>query len=82
MPNPESHDSELRQAILEKECHRIGRLIGSAINDDAPERYGFVLVLYNFGEDGDMSYISSGQREDCVQMLRELLAHLEKKETE
>lgn len=43
------------------------------------KRWGFVLLTAEFGkiEDGRVNYISNGEREDMVAMLRELLARFE-----
>jgi hypothetical protein len=48
------------------------------IKNDMPEGRGFVLVSFDFGEGGSMAYASTGQREDTVHMLRELLSKLER----
>jgi hypothetical protein len=34
---------------------------------------GYLLVLYHYGEHGFMSYMSSGNRADCVRLLGEML---------
>ena len=42
-------------------------------------RLGFVLLVAEFGriEDGRVNYISNGEREDMIAMLREYLARVE-----
>lgn len=42
-------------------------------------RWGFVLLVAEFGriENGRVNYISNGEREDMVAMLREYIARLE-----
>lgn len=42
-------------------------------------KVGFVLLMAEFGniEDGRVNYISNGNREDMIAMLREYLARLE-----
>ena len=51
----------------ENEARKLGRLIKS----NMPQGFGFTLVLYSYGADGVMTYLSSGVREDCIKMLRE-----------
>lgn len=59
---------------LEELCHDLG----SALKLDMPDGVGVALVLtYDFGEGGNLAYVSTGNREDCIRMLRELTAHLE-----
>jgi hypothetical protein len=58
---------------LEQECREIGRRIARSL----PDGVGFVLSIFDFGPGGNMAYISTGQREDCIRMLRELLEHVE-----
>lgn len=43
------------------------------------KRWGFVLLTAEFGaiQDGRVNYISNGEREDMVALLRELLARFE-----
>lgn len=38
---------------------------------------GFTLVLYDFGEKGNLAYASNGNREDMMSTLRELLEKME-----
>jgi hypothetical protein len=40
---------------------------------------GFTLFLYNFGPDGAMFYLSSGNRDDMLKMLREFITKEEKR---
>lgn len=44
-----------------------------------PRKVGFILLTAEFGriEDGRVNYISNGDREDMIAMLREYLARLE-----
>ncbi|SEJ48377.1 hypothetical protein SAMN05421762_1354 [Pseudooceanicola nitratireducens] len=47
-------------------------------------RFGFVLLVSEFGkiEDGRVNYISNGNRDSMIAMLREYLARLEGRYTE
>jgi len=52
--------------VLEAQCRDLGRLILQQL----PTGTGFTLLLYDFGSDGNLAYVSSGKREDCLKMMR------------
>jgi hypothetical protein len=49
------------------------RDIGERIGEGLPPGYGFLLMIFNFGEGGNMFYISNGEREDMMNAMREFL---------
>lgn len=60
---------------VEVEARNIGRVIGKSL----PPNIGFGLVLFSFGEDGFLTYISNAQREDMVKALRECADKIEQR---
>ena len=60
-----------------REAEEKARVIGRRIKGEMPTGWGFSLVLYSFGEGGAMTYLSSGNREDCIKMFKELLENIE-----
>jgi hypothetical protein len=62
-----------RQLELEEQVRAVAR----RLKIDLPEHVGFVLVLFDYGEAGSMSYASTGDRGDCIRLLRELIGYLE-----
>lgn len=61
---------------------RLARKIDKWLNGDArplQRKLGFVLLVAEFGkiEDGRVNYISNGEREDMIAMLKEYLGRLE-----
>lgn len=71
---------------IQKEYHatmnRLARKIDRWLNGNAKplqRRLGFVLLVAEFGkiEGGRVSYISNGEREDMISMLKEYLGRLE-----
>lgn len=42
-----------------------------------PRKVGFVLMVFNFGDEGRCNYISNANREDVTVLLREQLARFE-----
>lgn len=62
--------------------NRMARKIDKWLNGDAKplqRKLGFVLLVAEFGkiEDGRVNYISNGEREDMIAMVKEYLARLE-----
>jgi hypothetical protein len=53
------------QATLKK----LGHLIG----DDLPDGWGFNLLLFSYGEGGSLFYISSAERADVLNVMREFI---------
>lgn len=64
-------------AVPLKELEDTARDIGKTIGRVCPPGSGFLLVLYDFGHGGNMTYISNGQREDCIRPMKELLEKIE-----
>ena len=58
-----------RRVALEETVGKMARRIGSEL----PVGVGFCLVMFNYGTAGSMAYASTGERETCMAMLRELL---------
>jgi hypothetical protein len=47
--------------------------IGHGIGERLPPGYGFLLLIFTFGEGGSMFYISNGEREDMMAAMREFI---------
>jgi len=60
-----SRDASL--LILEAKARSVGKVIG----DSLPPGVGFALLMFDFGEGGQMTYVSNAQRDDMVRALRE-----------
>lgn len=63
------------------EMNELAPLIDGYLNRDvkppATRTTGFVLLVFSFGSDGRMNYISNGRREDIITALREQLSYFE-----
>ena len=64
---------EVRDEKAEKALKEIGELLGKAM----PEGYGFNFLMFNFGEGGNMFYISNAQRADMLKAMKEFIAKQE-----
>jgi hypothetical protein len=68
-----SNPKDPRQELLET----YSRIEAKQLEARLPEGIGFCLILFDFGHQQFLSYISNANREDMKATLRELLAHLE-----
>lgn len=68
------------QARYRARMNALARKIDKELNGrQEPRPLGFVLLVAEFGQitDGRVNYISNGQRQDMIAMLREYLARVE-----
>jgi len=64
---------------LDAVARNIARGIGRSIGHDLPKGIGFALLVFEFGTNGLLTWISNAQRADMVKSLRECADKLEKK---
>lgn len=69
----ESFVSKAKRLVLEKQCADVGRQIARLL----PAGVGFTLLVFDFGEKGDVAYVSNGRRADVLKLLKEHVAHME-----
>ena len=50
------------------------RAIADVLRNALPISHGFALLVFDYGDGGHMSYISSGQRVVVVKAMREFIA--------
>lgn len=58
---------------LEEIARDIGRVIGGAV----PPGVGFALLVFDFGTQGTISYLSNARRDDMIAALKNLIVNLE-----
>lgn len=58
---------------METKTAEIGRILGAAV----PKGCGFAFLLFNFGENGFMNWVSNAQRKDMIAALKEMIHKLE-----
>jgi hypothetical protein len=58
---------------LEKQCAELGRVL----KEKMPPGVGFTLFMFDFGEKGNMAYISTADREDSIKLTKEWIEHVE-----
>lgn len=62
-------DYQERDPETEVVLKDIGRIIKGAL----PPGKGFALMIFDYGENGNMFYISSGQRQDMIKAMEEFI---------
>lgn len=50
-----------------------GRRLADVISEALHAGTGFALLIFDFGEGGNLSYISNAQREDMLRAMREFI---------
>jgi len=64
---------EIMYSGTEKACAGIAQ----AVNEALPETMGYMLMVFDFGEKGEIAYMSNAAREDMIEMLRHQADYLE-----
>jgi len=49
------------------------RNLGRRIKAEMPAGWGFTLMLFSYGEQGNLFYLSSARREDMIHTLKEFI---------
>ena len=58
----ENPEQRMKRIKFEEHCADIGRAIG----DVMPKGVGFAFMMFDFGEGGNMAWLSNGRREDMI----------------
>ena len=61
-------DDERQRINLEKLTADVGQMLGNVMKDAAPG-LGFCLIMFDFGEEGNLAYCSNSRREDMIKVL-------------
>lgn len=62
-------DYQVKNNQIEKILKKIGHKIGDLL----PQGWGFTLLIFNFGEKGNLFYISNAKREDMIKTMQEFI---------
>jgi hypothetical protein len=60
---------EVRDVEAERALNEIGKLLRKM----CPKGYGFSLLLFTFGEGGNLFYTSNSRREDMIRTMQEFI---------
>jgi hypothetical protein len=70
----ETREEREARAALERRVHEIGRTIASQL----PPGVGFTLLLFTYGNNGALAYLSSADRADVTKVMKEFIARHDK----
>ncbi len=73
----ESPDDRAARLLIEDHVRAIGGIIRDAVNDLAGPGFGFALLMFDFGEVGNLAYMSNARRDDMIEALDECRRKLE-----
>jgi hypothetical protein len=76
-PKKETPEDVDRLLELERRCVEHARTLQAGARPGS----GFALFLFDFGEEGSTAYVSNGEREDVIRLVREWLEHVERRRT-
>ena len=62
-----------RNFQMEAVARELGRLLGEGLEANYGSTVGFTLFLFEYGEEGWFTYISSAHRDDMIQVVEEWL---------
>lgn len=69
------NDFEVRNAEVEQLLKALGVTLGEMM----PANYGFTLLIFEYGEKGNMFYISKAKREDMIESMKEFIKKNERR---
>jgi hypothetical protein len=59
--------------VRDEQAEAMLKEIGQKIREACPKGYGFSLLIFSFGEGGNMFYTSNAQREDMIRAMQEFI---------
>jgi len=72
-------ESKITRRQLERPLQQLARQLDETLPElvGTDRRVGFVLMLFDFGQGGNLAYVSNGDRAGTIAALREWLARAE-----
>ena len=71
MPREDKHDID--DPMIKTILNGMGKVLATSL----PKTHGFTLLIYSFGEGGDLFYISNAVREDMIKSMQEMITKLQ-----
>lgn len=59
--------------VRSSEIENLLRDLGRKISKDMPIGWGFTLFIFSYGPNGSLFYLSSANREDMIETMKEFL---------
>lgn len=67
-------DEEINLEVRNEEIEKLLRVVGLTIKDIMPKGWGFTVLMFDYGDHGNMFYMSSAEREDMIKAMKEFIA--------
>jgi hypothetical protein len=64
----------MRFEVRHVEAEAMLKEIGQMMKASCPPGYGFSLLIFSFGPDGNMFYTSNAERESMIEAMQEFIA--------
>lgn len=71
--NLETRDTTANFKVRNEEAEKALASIGKILKELCPAGMGFAFLLFDYGEEGDMFYCSSAQRDDMIKAMKEFI---------
>lgn len=71
--DPPADDSEGEHEVENPPIKALLNDLGGMLGAQMPEGWGFTLLLFTYGEDGSLFYISSANRQDMLNTMAEFI---------
>jgi hypothetical protein len=65
---------EITYEVRDEKAEAMLKEVGQILKGMCPDGYGFSLLVFTFGEGGNMFYASNAQRQDMIKAMREFIA--------
>lgn len=65
--------TEFKYEVRDEKAEAMLKEIGQILKVACPSGYGFSLLVFSFGEGGNMFYTSNAQREDMIRAMQEFI---------
>lgn len=69
--------AEMKYEVQNPEIQTLLRQIAEKIGEQMPDGWGFTLLMFSYGQAGNLFYISSAQRQDIMNTMREFIQKFE-----
>jgi len=70
-------DMDKKHAATTKVAREIAELLGDVVHTQSDGKFGYALFIFDFGENGSCSYMSSADRAGVLGMIKEWVARQE-----
>lgn len=66
--------TQINYNVRDPEIEALLKSLGDRLKFSMPPGWGFNLMLFTYGEGGNLFYISSAEREDVIKVMKEFIA--------